>query len=322
MRFSGRLLVLFSLVILSVSFTAPAFAQQTPGQGLEISPPLIERSVDPGQSLTLSVKLRNITTSALVTTGSIDDFVAEGEEGQPKLLIDNNGEPSPYTFKPWVKSITRLSLAPQEVKTAQVVIQVPQDASPGGHYGVIRFSAVPPELEGTGVALSASLGSLVLLNVSGDVVKNASIEELYSAQNNKKRGFFEKGPITLGLRLKNDGSVHIKPTGTLRVTNMLGRESAVLSVNETGGNILPSSIRKFEQQLDKSTLFGRYKVEANVQYGGKNLSDSITFWVIPYKLIAIILGVLVLLFVLLKNGLKKYNRYIIKRAGEKSKDKE
>ena len=80
MRFSSRLLVFLSVFLFSVVNTAPVFAQR-PGQGLEISPPLIERSVDPGQSLTLNIKLRNITKSALVTTGSVDDFVAQGEEG-------------------------------------------------------------------------------------------------------------------------------------------------------------------------------------------------------------------------------------------------
>ena len=199
-------------------------------------------------------------------------------------------------------------------KTAKVTIVVPQSASPGGHYGVIRFSAVPPEVEGDAVSLSASIGTLVLLNVSGDVVKKASVEELYTAQNDEKKNFFEKGPITLGLRIKNEGSVHIKPEGTLRVTDTFGRETAVLSVNELGGNILPDSIRKFEQQLDKSMLFGRYTVTADVQYDGGNLTKSINFWVIPYKQVAIASGLLILLFVALRTGVRRYNRYIVQKA--------
>lgn len=304
--------VLFAVI--SVLSVGPMAFAQPAGQGLEISPPLIERDVDPGQSLTLEIRLRNVTTGSLLTQGSIEDFVAQGEDGQPKLLVEQNAEPSPYTFKPWVQSIANLKLVSQEAKTASVVINVPKDASPGGHYGVIRFSATPPELEGTGVSLSASIGTLVLLNVSGNVVKKASIAEFYAAQNGKKGSFFEKGPVTLGIRLKNEGSVHTKPTGTLRVTNMFGKETAVLSINENGGNILPQSIRKFEKELNKNHLFGRYKVEANIQYDGQNLSQTLSFWVIPYKLIAMGIGLLILLVVGLRVGIKRYNRYIIKKA--------
>jgi hypothetical protein len=317
MGFWRKLIAVGSLIVLTISNTAPAFAQTPAGQGLEMSPPLIERSVNPGEMLTLQIKLRNITTSPLVTDGAVEDFVAEGEEGQPKLLVGKNAEPSPYTFKPWVQSITKLTLAPQEIKAATVTIAVPKDASPGGHYGVIRFTAAPPELNGTGVALSASLGSLVLLNVAGNVEKKASIAELYVEQNKQKKSLFEKGPVVLGLRLRNEGNVHIKPTGTLRVTNTFGKEVAVLSINGRGGNILPGSIRKFEEQLKNPGFIGRFKVEANVQYDNKNLSSSRTFWIIPYKQLAIGLGLLILLGFLLKTGIKKYNRYIIGKAHER-----
>ena len=322
MRLRTRLGVVLGLVAaVTLPFAPLVSAQQPSGQGLEISPPLIERSVDPGKSLTLEIQLRNITKSTLATSGSIEDFVAQGEEGQAKLLLDEDAEPSPFTLRPWVSSITRLTLGPGELKTTKVTIDVPKDASPGGHYGVIRFSGVPPELEGTGVSLSASIGTLVLLNVSGDVVKKASIEELYSTQNNEKKGFFEKGPVTLGIRIKNEGSVHIKPTGTLRVTDTFGREVEVLSINPLGGNILPASIRKFEQTMEKSTAFGRYTVKADVQYDGKALNQTVTFWVIPYKTIAIVLGVLLLLAVVLRKGIKKYNQHIISRAKAAKEDK-
>ncbi|MEJ0073192.1 MAG: hypothetical protein WDN27_03900 [Candidatus Saccharibacteria bacterium] len=185
------------LAVLTVqSLAMPAFAATTPaptagaGQGLEISPPLIQQNVDPGQTITLNIRLRNVTTGELVTTGSVDDFVAQGEEGQPKLLVGKNAdEVSPYTFKPWVGEIPSLDLVPQEAKTAAITVAVPKDASPGGHYGVIRFTASPAGSAVTSVSLSASIGTLVLLNVSGKVVTKASIAELYAMQDGKKGQF-------------------------------------------------------------------------------------------------------------------------------------
>lgn len=95
---------------------------------------------------------------------------------------------------------------------------------------------------------------------------------------------------------------------------MFGKEAGVLTINEKGGNVLPASIRKFEQTLNKKWLFGRYTAEANVQYGGKNISESISFWVIPYKLIAIILGVLIVLFIAIRRLLRWYTRRAIAKA--------
>jgi hypothetical protein len=234
--------------------------------------------------------------------------------------VGEDAEESPYSFKPWISTLPALRLAPEEAKTAKITMRVPQDASPGGHYGVVRFTGAAPDIEDTGVALSASIGTLVLVNVSGDIVTKASIEEFFAAQNSQKKGFFERGPITFVERIKNEGSVHVKPTGTLRITSTFGKEVAVLSINELGGNILPNSTRRFEQQLDKSRLFGKYSVEANIQYNGQTLSGTITFWVIPYKLIAIILGVLLVLIVALRKGIKRYNKMIINKSqNQKSK---
>ena len=103
---------------------------------------------------------------------------------------------------------------------------------------------------------------------------------------------------------------------------MFGKEAGVLTINEKGGNVLPASIRKFEQTLNKKWMFGRYNAEANIQYGGKNISGSLSFWVIPYKLIAIILGVLIILFVALRRLLRWYtHRAIAKATGKAPKKK-
>lgn len=286
------------------------------GQGLEISPPLIELNVDPGKTVTFDIRLRNVIKTTLIARATIDDFVSGGEDGQPKLLIDQDAEPSPYSMKSWVSQISEVRLSSEEAKTAKVTLNVPKNASPGGHYGVIRFTGTAPDIDSTGVALSASIGTLVLVNVSGEIKTSAKFEDFFTAQNGKRGGFFENGPITITQRIKNEGSVHIKPTGTVRVTNMLGKEVGVMSINEKGGNILPTGIRKFEQQLKKRWMIGKYSIEANVQYSGKTITDSISFWVIPYKLISMVLGGLIIVFVVLRKGLKRYNQMIINKAKE------
>jgi len=314
MGFKRKLVGLTAALLLLVSGAA-VYAQS--GQGLEISPPLVELNVDPAKSTSFELKVRNITSSELVVTPTVDDFVAAGEDGQPKLLL-NSTEPNPLGLKSWVAALPQIKLAPQEAKSVKITLNVPSDASPGGHYGVVRFTGAAPDIDTTGVSLSASIGSLILANVSGNVVTKASVESFYTAQNGKSKSMFETGPIQFVERIKNEGNVHIKPLGTIRITNTFGKEVGVISINEKGGNVLPNSTRKFEQTFNKGRLFGRYKAEASIQYSGQTMTSSLTFWVIPYKMIAICLGALFLIIAGLRWGIKRYNRMIIKKANGKS----
>lgn len=310
-----------SLLLAPIGGVVAASAQPS-GQGLEISPPVIELSANPGQTITATIRVRNVASSELIAKGRADDFGAgTAEDGQPKLLIDEQGE-TRYSLKYWVTNVPDLRLAPQELKTAVVNIKVPANAEPGGHFGVIRFTAVPPNLEGTGVSLSASIGTLVLLRVNGVIKDDVQLAGFTTGKVNKdggigeKSNFFETGPVGLLVRLHNGGSVHEKAQGTIVVTDTLGKKVATIAVNEKGGNVLPDSIRRFEQTLAKKSLFGHYTAKLNLSYlgGQKKISGSTSFWVIPWKLILIVILALVILFFTLKFSLNKYNDHIIKQA--------
>jgi hypothetical protein len=306
-------LILIASALFMILLPSVGSAQSTTrkGQGLEISPPLRDLKANPGQTVKTTVKVRNVTNNPLDVKAAVNDFTAAGEDGQPKLLLTDQ-ETTPYSIKDWITTISSVTLQPKEQKTVNITMNVPSNASPGGHYGVVRFTGTPPGESSNAVALSASIGALILVRVSGNIQELASVEQFYTAQNNHQRWLFEYGPVDLVQRIKNTGNVHIKPSGTVRVTNTFGRETATLKINEGGGNILPSSIRKFQQTLNKKLLFGRYKAQADIVYGSKNtiLVASTVFWVIPYKLIAIILALIALLIF----GIKRYNRYVIKRS--------
>jgi hypothetical protein len=301
---------------------AAAVPTQSSGEGLEISPPVIELTANPGQTITTTIRVRNVATSTLIAKGRADDFGAgSNEDGQPQLLLNEQGE-TRYSLKYWISNVPDLLLAPQELKTASITITVPANAEPGGHFGVIRFTAVPPNLDGTGVSLSASIGSLILLRVNGAITDNVQLAEFSTGKINKdgtvgaKTNFFEYGPVGFLVRLHNGGSVHEKAQGSIAVTDVFGKNVATIAVNPIGGNVLPDSIRRFEQTLSKKTLFGYYTAKMNLTYlgGQKKLSGQVGFWVIPWMLILIAIIILAVLFFALKFALKKYNQHIIAQA--------
>lgn len=337
--------VLLILIVLGVgAATGGAWAQSenetTRGQGIEVSPPLIELEADPGDTVKTEIKLRNITDLELLARGSVNDFVAGNERGEPRILFEEDEE-SPYSLKNYIAEVPDLTLEPHERKATEVTINVPEDASPGGHFGVVRFSSIPANTGGDSsqVSLSASIGTLILLSVSGDVEEKLSIKEQVMAKLNdpdngktseggdkedniSTRGsFFETGPLALVTRLDNQGNVYLQPSGEVTVTNMFDQEVAHTSFNESKKNILPESIRRFQHDFkDKDFWFGRYTASTNIQYGAEAaaLENDIVFWVIPYKLIAIVILMLVAVGYFGRKALQAYKRNIVKKYNQQN----
>ncbi len=299
--------------------TAPQQGNPGTGQALEIGPPVIDLRADPGQVLKTTINIRDVSTSPLVVTGTVDDFAANGEDGTPRVLVDNK-EPSPYSIRSWIAPLNKLTLKPKEVQNLPVTITVPKNAAPGGYYGVIRFTGTPPDIEGTGVSLSASLGSLVFIRVNGDAKEEMALKSFTTAGENGDTSLFESQPITFVERIENKGNVHEQPVGRITVKDMFGNIVAGVNVNLERRNVLPGSIRKFEQTLDKTNigdrfLFGLYHAEVVMTYGNNQTTTmSTSFWVLPWRAI---IGVIVLLVIVIIAGriaLKRHNERLVGRS--------
>lgn len=298
-----------------------ASANTGSGQALEIAPPVITLTANPGQTIKADIKLRDISSTKLVVTNQINDFVAAGEDGTPKILTGDTSD-NPFSLKSWIAPLQSLTLSPREIETLPVTINVPITASPGGHYGIIRFTGTPPELKGTGVSLSASLGALILLTVNGQLRDSLTMQEFSANNGGKASSLFESAPITFVVRLKNAGNVQEEPSGYVKVTDMFGKTVAGVNINVPPKNVLPDSIRKFTGALDKSVignkrLFGHYTAIVNLAYGAAakhTVSGSMSFWVIPYRLIGALVAGIVIAFFVLRFLIKRYNRHILASA--------
>lgn len=314
-----------ALLVLGSVFTpvAEAATDSTEGssQALEISPPVVNLSGNPGETVKTQISIRDVANIPLIVNSQVNDFVASGEDGVPKLLLQE-GEESPYSMKSWFGALEQLNLEPKKIKNLTVTINIPKNAAPGGYYSTIRFTATAPGIEGNGVALSASLGALVLMRVKGDAQENLSIAEFSTADTNHKAAWlFESAPVNFVLRTKNSGNLHEQPVGQATIKDMFGNTIGLVNINLEKKNVLPGSIRRFEAPLDKAVigdrmLFGRYTADLTVTYGtdGKKVTETVAFWVVPWKLILVVIIVLVGGFFLIRFGLRRYNDYILSRA--------
>src|SRR5665213_89209 len=88
-----------SLMVFALGMVSPAALAATPapaqsksstannGQALEIAPPLVYLTVNPGETVKTQILIRDISSGDLIVTGQVNDFVADGETGAPKVLL-------------------------------------------------------------------------------------------------------------------------------------------------------------------------------------------------------------------------------------------
>lgn len=325
MKISTRIATMTLLGLLALPFVlnadvSAATDPKSVGQALEIAPPVLNLRGNPGQTVKGTISLRDVSPASLIVTNQINDFTSQGEEGIPKLLLEE-GETSPYSMKTWFRPIGQITLKPKEIQGLPFTIDIPKDAAPGGYYAVVRFSGRPAGIDTSGVSLSASVGALVFMRVNGDAYEKLSIVGFNAVnKNNESKNLLEGTPITFAVRIKNEGNVHEQPAGRIMITDMFGKTIAGLNVNLPPRNVLPGSIRRFESHLDKTVignkmLFGPYQAKVSVTDAkNQTVTKEITFWVIPWKLMIISAFVLIAGFLMLRRVIRGYNQAIIRKA--------
>jgi hypothetical protein len=287
---------------------------------IKFSPPVIEDTLAPGATKSYEVRIENGSADPLSLDVTPNDFVAsDDEKGTPKILLNDNDRPS-TSIKGLISVQKEVLIAPGKSERVPVTLNIPANASPGSYFGIVRFTS-----KGSGkgqVALSASTGPLMIIRVTGkatEVLKVVKVGALTGADGQEKFvARLNSSPTKVGIRVKNEGNVHLKPVGSAIVKNMFGKQVAsVEKLNASGGNVLPGTNRIYVANLGKKLPIGRYTIESKLLYGeggGSEVNASSTFWVLP--LVPALIGglILVLGLGLLVRSVKAYNKAIVKKA--------
>jgi hypothetical protein len=280
----------------------PAGEQTVTGNGFRISPVTSEFIIEPGQTEIMNITIENPTSAPLTAVAIVNDFVAgENEDGEVRPILNEDAPAPRNSFKSLVSPIDRIELEPRERVELEVPISVPEDANAGGYYGIVRFE--PAELRDAGnVTLSASVGSIALVRVPGDLTERLDLVQISAAQDNSLRSFLTGGDVSVLIRLRNSGDIHLQPHGLVQIKNMFGDVVASYELNDSSPRayILPDTIRRFQDDLEERNWFGRYTIEANIgnmQSGGEPLNARATFWYIPaWALVALFVALAAIAF--------------------------
>lgn len=325
LKVSGAVFVLFI-----VSFINTA-------QAITVTP-RIEINVNPGETIKEVFKIRNEERQSRTYYTSVENFESQDESGTPRFSLRKED------LATWINLPEIITIGPGEVKEVEFTIITPKEAEPGGHFSAIFLQTSPPSNNGGDLAISAKLGSLILLRVNGDFQQGGGVLEFATKF---KKHFFTSLPIEFYYRFQNDGDDHLHPVGDVLITNSIGRTTKILPANPVDGSVLPKSIRRFETKwltafgpIEEDPLkdaptpagkgywentkyewhnfaLGKYSAKLKVVYGTKELKSSkseFVFYVLPWHLLLLILLGATILFIILRFSLRRYNRYIIANA--------
>ncbi|MEA3354996.1 MAG: hypothetical protein U9Q63_00745, partial [Patescibacteria group bacterium] len=286
---------LLSFLLLFLFTPSPIHAQTT---SLSIWPPLLQATIQPGKSITQVYRLKNLGDDTTITT-TIVPFAPTDEFGHVKLY---GSELAPPFFSFQNADIdtfpTTIPLKAGQTKELVLKIRIPENQPEADHYLTFLFKSNTIGLiGGTGTTNQATIGSNILLTISktGQPIKTAKIEEFKALQGDTLLNLLDSfSPTSFLLRIKNTGKTRFKVVGQVEIYNTFKKKVAILPLRED--NILADSTRQIITDPNTPKWspifpFGLYSATATItpQDSTNTISTTITFLILPYKALLIIL---------------------------------
>lgn len=292
-----RIALMAGIAVFALSLGLNTTAQQG-GSGLVISPTRSELEIAPGGNEKITVSLKNVSGGDITARAQVNDFTSDGESGEPKVIPDSTVE-SPNSIRKFLSGADDVILKKDEKKDFDINISVPAGTPAGAYYGILRYTAVPggEEIPGEGkVALTASVGTLILIQVPGNITEQIQVRNIRAFKDDSAKSFFLSPPNKVKTEIKNTGNSFAKPFGRLSVTKG-SKEVYSFELNniDPKSNILPGSVRTFTDDLKNVKSPGRYTITGNISHGrgGEVITYKSSFWYVPVWLIILIVALVV-----------------------------
>jgi hypothetical protein len=301
-------LLLASSLFLSQASSARAYTIENFNDEVEgkfiISPVMQEISVVPGEKKTIEMLVVNrLCRSAEFLIQKEDVLGSKDPDKSATFLGDESSGIT--SAKDWVTpELSEISLNQGDRLTMSLTLTTPTWAKPGSHYVAMFASVGGAEArnqdEASKVKLVSRLGLVLLINVTGEPGSIKEAGEITEFLTDKS--FYDKSPIEFATVFKNTGNVYQKINGSIQIKNMLGVKVDELPLQKDW-IVLSDSSKRQKVTWNKDWLLGKYTAHITMNYGPNDslkAEKDLTFYVIQWKLIALGLLALVILFVVLR----------------------
>ena len=274
---------------------------------------------NPGQTIQTSIRVKNNSVKPVRVDSQALDFILADDNKTPIPLTGASDISNRWSLASWITLVPNSQvLKPNETKAISLVIEIPKNALPGGHYAMIvhqpSLSLVKLKQPNQGqldtlTGVNQRVGTLLYLIVKGNINEEAMIREF------KFPHLSEFGPIPFSFTVENMSDVHIRPALEVTIKNLFGKTVAKIPLETK--NIFPLTSRQFQGSWQKVWGTGHYTATVTVAYGdhGKLAIAKTAFWFLPVTLIA---AILVVLLTLLAAGIA-IRRHLIYRKESQAK---
>jgi len=249
-------------------------------------------SIEPGERIQTSIKVRNNSTTTFTVNTAIDDFII-GQDGTTPIAVTEDVSYR-WSLRDWIILAPEFqSLQPKQTGLINVIINVPEDALPGGHYAMITHKPVGLGAHGLETQEEASteitqrVGTLVYVIVEGPITQEAYIRDFTFPK------FTEYGPVPFSFSVDNQSDIHIAPEISIEIRNIFGRKIDTIQLESK--NVFPMMSRGFSGEWDKVWGMGFYRAKLIMSYGteGGVTIVSTNFWLLPITLVMAVFIVLI-----------------------------
>ena len=317
MSFSLRNYLLTTLLVVSIfilGFTAHTYAQSS--SGITLIPATIEpkEKLDPGATHLQNLKVTNESSQDKVFYLYKKDIQGVAAGGVP-IFAEVNTEITGFEISEWISfDVDQIAVPAHQSVDVPVSVHVPDNASPGSHFGGIFISLEPPKLRETGASVGYEVASIVVINVSGDIKDDARIRSLST-----DKLIYGSKNVHFIAKVENQGNILIRPRGPMTITGMFSKTPEMVSINDSLAGVFPGSVRDIAFDWKSDGLgFGKYEAVLALVYDGedgqKTIDATATFWVFPIKIMLSVLAGFLAIFALGYIFTKYYIRRAVMRA--------
>jgi hypothetical protein len=336
------------LLASSLVIATPVHAQTTDGISLQISPLPIELNTKPGTSTGADLRVRNAGTKTEKLQVRLL-AVSEDDNGQVHLSNPTSSD----EWAHWVSFDRQTFDAPSnQWQTIKMTVNVPKSAAFGYYFAVEYLRATELAPQPGKAAARGAVATFILLNADAAGAKREAQIVGFLAD----RKSYEFLPANFMVKVRSTGNVHVAPHGNIFIGKG-GKQVGVIDVNANRGNILPKGSRFFESAwsdgfpvyqtklgadgqplLDKKgnlkkslkwdfshanrLKFGHYTAHLVMVYDNGQrdvpMEASVSFWVVPWRVIGILLIVGIFVVIGLWSTFGKSKRLVRRIRGKKT----
>lgn len=276
-----------------------------------------ELTAKPGETIQTNIRLKNNSKKNLTIKSFAQDFVVD-DNGRTPIPVGQEVS-NRWSLASWmVVAPNQHDLAPGETAQMNVVIEIPKDALPGGHYAMVLHEPTNEDLDQVAPGQQAATGVTQKIGTLFYVVVDGPINEEAYIRDFKFKKFQEFGPVPFSFTVSNQSDIHIKPRMKIDLFNLIGQK--VESIQVEPRNVFPLNNLDFKGKWDRIWGFGLYKAKLSMSYGqnGQLALATTNFWILPIRIILAIIFTL-LLIVALAGAVRRHIKHKTEQEAEKVK---